>query len=89
MKKIKQLSILLCAIVLCLGAVGNNSEMTVNALTTNWSGNSASGWYANHNAALNEIKTLMQQQTSSYNMQRFNVILSEFPLSGYFNLLSK
>lgn len=55
------------------------------AATTSWVGGSSYGWWANHTAALNEVKALMQKQTSEYKMNRFELILSEYPLSGYFN----
>lgn len=57
----------------------------VEAATSDWVGSNSYGLIANHSAALAEVKNLMQQQTSTYKISRFELILSEFPLSGYFN----
>ncbi len=58
--------------------------VTVSA-TSYWVGSSSYGWYANNTTALNEIKSVMANQSNSYIIQRFEKILSEYPLSGYFN----
>ena len=79
----RMLSVLLCAVMLLsllpMGAVD------VSAATTAWVGSSSYGYIANHTSALNEVKTLMKQQTTAYNMDRFDLMLSEYKLSGYFN----
>jgi len=49
---------------------------------------SAATWdsgFADNTTALNEIKALMQTQTTSYKISRFNYILDEYPLTKYFN----
>ncbi len=52
-----------------------------------WSGG---GWAcsADNDTALNEVKAVMQKTCSFSEMERFEKILSEFPLAGYFNNLS-
>ncbi len=76
MKKI--LSLALCLIMV----IGIFPVVVFNIRT------SAATWssgYSDSTDALNEVKALMKSQTSSYNISRFNYILEEYPLSGYFN----
>lgn len=81
----KKIIIALLTVALLITTLTTTLFVTTDAATTGWVGGSSYGWYANHTAALNEVKALMQQQTTSYKMSRFNLILTEFPLSGYFN----
>ena len=50
-----------------------------------WVGDSTHGHYANNSTALSEVKKLMKNTASSDAIKRFENILSEYPLSGYFN----
>ncbi|MBQ4118987.1 MAG: fibronectin type III domain-containing protein [Clostridia bacterium] len=74
MKKI--LSVILVLVLLL--SIIPFSNVTVSAATWN-------GSYAYNDTALNQVKSLMREQTSEYNLNRFDYILSEYPLSGYFN----
>ena len=50
-----------------------------------WTSNSKYGYYSSNNEALEEFKNSISSTISPYFMQRFEKILSEYPLSGYFN----
>ena len=67
-----------------LPAVRESTSLTASA-DTYWVGSSKYGYYANNSTALNEVKAIMSKNCSSSEIARFNKILSEFPLSGYFN----
>ena len=67
-----------------LPAVRESTSLTASA-DTYWVGSSKYGYYANNSTALNEVKEIMSKNCSSSEIARFNKILSEFPLSGYFN----
>ena len=67
-----------------LPAVRDSVSLTASA-DTYWVGSSKYGYYANNSTALNEVKAIMNKNCSSSEIARFNKILSEFPLSGYFN----
>ena len=67
-----------------LPAVRESASLTASA-DTYWVGSSKYGYYANNSTALNEVKAIMSKKCSSSEIARFNKILSEFPLSGYFN----
>ena len=67
-----------------LPAVRESTSLTASA-DTYWVGSSTYGYYANNSTALNEVKAIMSKNCSSSEIARFNKILSEFPLSGYFN----
>ena len=80
--------IMLTAVATPLGdnlpAVRDSASLTASA-DTYWVGSSKYGYYANNSTALNEVKAIMNKNCSSSEIARFNKILSEFPLSGYFN----
>ena len=80
--------IMLTAVATPLGdnlpAVRDSVSLTAGA-DTYWVGSSKYGYYANNSTALNEVKAIMSKKCSSSEIARFNKILSEFPLSGYFN----
>ena len=67
-----------------LPAVRESTSLTAGA-DSYWVGSSKYGYYANNSTALNEVKAIMSKNCSSSEIARFNKILSEFPLSGYFN----
>ena len=67
-----------------LPAVRESTSLTASA-DTYWVGSSKYGYYANNSTALNEVKAIMSKNCSSSEIARFNKILGEFPLSGYFN----
>ena len=67
-----------------LPAVRDSASLTARA-DSYWVGSSTYGYYANNSTALNEVKAIMSKNCSSSEIARFNKILSEFPLSGYFN----
>jgi len=79
MKYKKVICLILC---ICFLMVPLNIQISG---ATSWVGSSSYGWYANDNSSLSSIKTLMSEQTNSYMMSRFEKILTEYPLSGYFN----
>ena len=80
--------IMLTAVATPLGdnlpAVRDSASLTAGA-DSYWVGSSTYGYYANNSTALNEVKAIMNKNCSSSEIARFNKILSEFPLSGYFN----
>ena len=67
-----------------LPAVRESTSLTAEA-DSYWVGSSTYGYYANNSTALNEVKAIMSKNCLSSEIARFNKILSEFPLSGYFN----
>ena len=67
-----------------LPAVRESTSLTAGA-DSYWVGSSTYGYYANNSTALNEVKAIMSKNCLSSEIARFNKILSEFPLSGYFN----
>lgn len=75
------------AMLLLIGAP--ITPIQASAVTSSWVKNNTYGFFADHDAALNEVKNLMRQQTSAYKMERFELILTEFPLSGFFNKSKK
>ncbi len=94
-KSVKRLGAAVLSAVMMLTAVatplGDNlpavrDSVSLTAVADSyWVGSSTYGYYANNSTALNEVKAIMSKNCSSSEIARFNKILSEFPLSGYFN----